>query len=190
MKLTPKYKKIKQIPYCCVPACISMILGRYKIKHGSQEDIGYELGLIVPRNKNKLFKRVRVGKMPLAGYGTQVGKKEYSVNNFFGNNNIGLKETYYAPKDIKNIKLFIKNNIEKQNDIMVCFNNKALFGLGDFGHVCLIQEIKDDTIILVNPENDKAEDHVKISKLIKAMLNHGKKRRGGLWIISKHNKNE
>lgn len=190
MKLTPKYKKIKQIPYCCVPACIFMVLDRHKIKHGSQEDIGYELGLIVPRNKKKLFKKVRVGKMPLAGFGTQVCKKEYSINNFFKNNDIDFKETYYAPKDIKDIKLFIKNNIEKQNDIMVCFNNKALFGSGDFGHVCLVQEIKDDTVALVNPENDKSEDDVEISKLFKAILKHGKIRRGGFWIISKHNKNE
>ena len=185
MRLNPKYKKIKQMPYCCVPACISMILDRHKIKHSSQEDIGYELGLVVPKNKKNLFKKTRTCKKPLAGYGTQVGKSKHSINNYFKNNKIPLKETYYGPKDIENVKLFIENNIKRGNDMVVCFNNKTLFGSGDFGHVCLVQEIKDNIVTFVNPENNKVENKVELYRLVEAMSKHGEKRRGGFWLILK-----
>ena len=79
----PFYKLIKQKPYCCVPACISMILDRRKIKRGSQEEIGYELGLVVPKEKTHLFTKTRTGKKPVAGYGTQINKEKYSINNYF-----------------------------------------------------------------------------------------------------------
>ena len=79
----PFYKLIKQKPYCCVPVCISMILDRRKIKHGSQEEIGYELGLVVLKEKTHLFTKVRIGKKPVAGYGTQINKEKYSINNYF-----------------------------------------------------------------------------------------------------------
>jgi len=185
MKINPKYKKIKQMPYCCVPACISMILDRHKIKHKSQEDIGYKLGLVIPEDKVRQFKKAKTGKMPLAGYGTQIGKNRYSINNYFKNCKILLKETYYGPKDLISIKQFIEDNLKIGNDIIVCFNNEALFGSGNFGHVCLVQEINNNIITLVNPENSRDKDNVNLDNLIKAMIIHGKIRRGVFWLISK-----
>ncbi|MFN6992487.1 MAG: hypothetical protein ACK4MM_07200 [Fervidobacterium sp.] len=186
MNLEPPYKPIIQKPYCCVPACISMILDRRKIKYGSQEEIGWDLGLIVPKQKAHLFHKTRTGKRPVAGYGTRVGKKKYSINNFFKKNKINLKETYYPIDKIKIVNKFISENLSKNNDIIVCFNNKKLYGTGDYGHVSLIQSINDEIVTLVDPEKDAPKRRkVKLSKLIEAIKYHGIKNRGGFWVISK-----
>ncbi|VVB59594.1 Uncharacterised protein [uncultured archaeon] len=183
MEQNPSYKQIKQKPYCCVPACISMVLDRRGIRHGSQEEIGYELGLIVPKEDAHLFTKVRTGRKPIAGYGTQVQKKKYSINNYFQKNKIRLKETYYPVEDITDVEKFIIDNLKKGNDLLVCFDNKALYGDGDFGHVSLIQGINNDIVMLVDPEDARSKD-VGLSKLTNAMKAHGRKRSGGFWIIS------
>ena len=186
MKQKPPYRAITQKPYCCVPACITMVLNRRKIKHRTQEEIGHELGLVVPKNKVHLFNKVRTGRKPAAGYGTQVGRKQYSISKYFKNNHIKLKEKYYSLNDIKDIKTFIKNHIRKNNDILVCFHNKTLFGFGDYGHVCPIESINTNAITLINPEQDELKRKwTELPNLILAIKMHGKMRRGGFWIISK-----
>jgi hypothetical protein len=180
------YKPITQKPYCCVPACISMILSRRKIKHGSQEEIGYELGLTVPKEKAHLFSKVRTGKKPIAGYGTQVNKKNYSINSFFKRNKINLKETYCPINKISNVNKFIIENLAKNNDLIVCFNNKKLYGHDNHSHVSLIQGINNKIVTLIDPEkNVPKKRKVKLSKLIEAMSYHGIKKRGGFWLVSK-----
>ena len=181
----PFYKPIKQKPYCCVPACISMVLDRRKTKHSSQEEIGYELGLIIPKEKIHLFTKIKTGKKPIAGYGTQVNKKKYSINNYFFKNKIKLKETHYPIEKNKNTNKFIVENLRSGNDLIVCFNNKKLYGGEDYGHVSLIQKINDNIITLIDPENNVPDKRkVKLQKLVDAMECHGKKKRGGFWIIS------
>jgi hypothetical protein len=163
-----------------------MILNRRKIKHGTQEEIGYELGLIVPKNKSHLFNKVRTGKKPSSGWGTQVGKKQYSINKFFRTNNINLKEKYFIIKKIKSIKQFIEQHLMNGDDIIACFNNKILFGRGNWGHTTLIQTINNEEITLIDPEQDVPNRRkVKLKNLIKAILHHGVKNRGGFWIILK-----
>ncbi len=163
-----------------------MILERRGIKYGSQEEIGYGLGLTVPKKKAHLFLKVRTGKKPIAGYGTQVSKRKYSINHFFERNKINLKETYYPIDKIKNIKKFIIKNLAKHNDLMVCFNNKKLYRSGDHGHVSLIQSINNKTVSLIDPEKDVPKKRkVKLSRLIESIKYHGVKKRGGFWLISK-----
>ena len=191
MNQKPPYKPIKQLPYCCVPACLSMILDRRKIKHKSQEEIGYELGLVVPEDKIHFFTKVRTSKKPNTGYGTPAGKKKYSINDYFSKNKIKLKETYYQPHQIKDVKQFIIQNLQKGNDLIVCFNYRALYRpkdkeSGGQGHTSLIQSIHDDIIILIDSaENVPNKRKVKLGKLISAMRYHGKKNEGGFWLISK-----
>jgi len=184
-----KYKHIEQQPYCCVPACISMILDRRKIKHRSQEEIGYELGLVVPEDKAHFFTKVRTCKKIIASYGTHTRKKEYSVNNYFSKNQIKLKEIYYHPDNIKDIKKFIIQNLQKGNDLIVCFNYRALYRPKDkkpdgLGHISLIQNINEDIITLIDSEKDAPNKRkIKLEKLICAMKYHGKKNKGGFWLI-------
>lgn len=164
-----------------------MILDRRKIIHGTQDEIGYELGLTVPKESAHLFTKVRTGKKPIAGYGTQIGKKQYSINNHFTKNNINLNETYFLIEQIPNIKKFIISNLEKKNDMIVCFNYKKLYGKGDWGHVSLIQQIDEGIITLIDPEKDVPKKRkVELKKLIDSMSYHGKEKRGGFWLITEN----
>ena len=186
MNQKPPYKPITQIPYHCVPTCTTMVLDRRKIKHGTLNDIGYELGLIVPKEIAHEFKKARTGKKPLAGYGTQIAKKQFSINHYFRKYKINLKETYFPPEKVKDYSEFISENISQSNDLIVCFNNKLLFGSGDWGHVCVIQGISKDTITLIDPSAGVPKKRkVELSGLIRAIEKHGEKRRGGFWVISK-----
>ncbi len=186
MKMRLVYKLIKQKLYCCVPACISMVLDRRKIEHSLQEEIGYELGLIVPKKDAHFFTKIRSGKKPIAGYGTRVNKNKYSINNYFSKHSIDLVETYYPIDKIENVQNFIIRNLGEDKDIIACFNFRRLYGKGgNFGHVSLIQNISHNTVTLIDPETDAPEKRkIKLQKLIGAMKYH-KKKRGGLWIISK-----
>lgn len=185
MNQNPPYNPINQKLYCCVPACISMILERRNISYWTQDEIWYELGLVVPGEKVHLYTKVRTGKKPISGYWTQVWKKQYSVNNFFKKNNIWLKETYFFIDDIPDIKDFIISNIQKNNDIIVCFNNEKLHWTWNRWHVSLIQWLENDNIFLVDPGNDFPKiKKVSVNNLIKSIEYHWKEKRWGFWIIN------
>ncbi len=185
MNQKPPYKPITQLPYHCVPACLKMVLDRRKIKHGTQDEIGHELGLIVPNEIAHKFKKVKTGSKPIAGYGTQVAKKRFSINHFFRKYKIDLKESYFPLEKVKNHSKFISDNISKANDVIVCFNSKRLFGSGDWGHACVIQSINRNIVTLIDPGRSVPKKRrAELPNLIDAIKRHGKKRRGGFWVIS------
>jgi hypothetical protein len=163
-----------------------MILDKRKIKHGSQEEIGYELGLVVPKEKSHLFKKVRTGKKPASGWGTQVNKQQFSINHFFRKNKIKLSETYFPLIKIINCKKFIENNLDNANDIIACFNYKKLYNKGgSVGHVSLIIKIQGERITLLDPAKLHPKlRKVSLKKLISSMKFHGQKRNAGFWVIS------
>ena len=151
----------------------------------SQEEIGFDLGLTVPKKDKKLFQKVKTGKKPSAGWGTQVGKENYSINNFFKKNKINLKEEYIFLTKPKEIKKFLENNL-KNKDVITCFNYKRLYDKGgNSGHVSMVENIKGNYITLIDlvykvPKYRK----VSLEKISKAIESHGKIRRGGFWMIS------
>lgn len=182
---TPPYKPIIQMPHCCVPACISMILDRRQISHSPQEDIGNELGLVIASKNAHLFTNAKIDDSYAGKFGTQIDDKKYSVNKYFQNNNITLTETYYPAEKVENTKQFIEQNLSDGNDIIVCILNEVLYGKGS-GHVSLVQEIDGNNITLIDPGIDKPKiREVKLDRLIEAMK--ANKRRGGFWLISSNN---
>lgn len=88
ISITPKYNPKTEKPYCCVPAVLQMIQERRGLDFASQDEIGYQLGLIVPTKKAYSFSKVRTGRMPKTGWGTQTNKKQCSINNYFFRNNL------------------------------------------------------------------------------------------------------
>lgn len=139
-------------PYCCVPAVLQMILKRRRLKNLSQEEIGWELGLTVPKEKTHLFKKVRTNKRPPKyGWGTKTYKKEFSINNFFVKKKLPLVCITYSLKNIKNISQFITSHLQGNHDIVVCYNSQVLFNDGDREHVSLIQSIDGYSITLIDP---------------------------------------
>ena len=178
-----KYIPLTQQPYCCVPTCIQMILLRRNIPLLSQEEIGYHLGLIVPKKDKKLFQKVRTGKKPRAGWGTQINKKRYSINNFFKKNKINLKEKYLFIGEPEKIRKFLKENL-KNKDIIACFEYGKLYNTkSNSGHMSIVESIKGDYITLIEPgRNLPKHRKVSLEKLSKAIKSHQKKE-GGFWMI-------
>ncbi|MCK5044877.1 hypothetical protein KAR26_04095 [Candidatus Parcubacteria bacterium] len=180
-----KYIPLVQQSHCCVPACIQMILLRRNIPLISQEDIGYNLGLIVSEKYKSLFQKVRTGKKPISGWGTQVGRSIYSINNFFKKHKIDLKENYFFLCEPEEIRKFLKENLDK--DIIVCYNYPKLYDkkVEVWGAVAIIENIKGDCITLIDPGYTLPKYRkVSLKKLSEAIKIHGEARRAGFWIIS------
>ncbi|MBA7694262.1 hypothetical protein ES703_102869 [subsurface metagenome] len=55
VEVTPPYKRKVELPFCCVPAVLQMVFERRGINVPEQEDIGYELSLIVPEEITPQF---------------------------------------------------------------------------------------------------------------------------------------
>lgn len=77
-----RYDSITERPFCCVPAVLQMIQAKRGIRSKSQEEIGWDLGLIVPPEVKSAFTKVRTGPEPRAGYGTQTSNSEEDASGY------------------------------------------------------------------------------------------------------------
>lgn len=183
-----RYVPLVQQPYCCVPACIQMVLLRRRLQLLAQEEIGKELGLVVPKEYKKIFPTIKTKDKPSAGYGTQIHKTKYSLNSFFLKHRYHLKEEYYPLSRISNINNWLRNTLTKDNDIVVCFNYSKLYVEEGEGHVSLINSISGNNLILIDPRYKSPKIRcVSLPKLIAAIKAHGEINRAGFWVISSQN---
>lgn len=187
-----RYIPLTQQRWCCVPACISMIMYRHGISLIPQEELGYYLGLVVPKEDAHLFYNPRTGRRPASGYGTQIQKSDYHPNKVFSKLNIPLKMIFHPIDDFKDeIELadFISKKIVDNADLVTSFSN-AEFSDGQIqgGHVCVIYRISPDnrTIRVIDPERCESKwQTYSILKLYKAMQRHGADKMGGIWVFVK-----
>lgn len=184
-----RYKQILQMPYCCVPASLSIILQRRELlPEFDQEDIGIELGLTVPEEYLRYFRNVQKGDPSSAGYGTKIAYEEYSLQSFFDNSGVDLTFSYLENISGKPVIDWIRDNLESENDIMVCYDYGILFKNKDWekcGHVSVIDRIDGENVYLVGTIN-KEEKILKVtlSDLENAIKEHGASNMGGYWLIS------
>lgn len=187
--LTPKdsrYVPLVQQRWCCVPACISMVMYKHGMKLLPQEYLAYHLGLIVPKEDRALFSTARTGKKPKAGYGTQIEKKEYSPNVVFPKLKIPLKMTYHSARDLDMPRLSeLLVTAEKGNkDLLVCFDTGALGKTKNHGgHVCVFDRIdaKKGMVRLIDPASSQPKWRtVSLEDLYRGMRYHWNKS-GGVW---------
>lgn len=188
ISLNPKYNEIDQKLYCCVPASLLMILDRKNMSYNfTQDDIAYELGLTVPTKAKDLFDKARVTDIkPISGYGTQIQKEEFSLSNFLKEHKLEVECEIIYLNTISNFKEFIMENLNCDNDIIVCFNYNKLYHFGnDGGHVSLIESIDEDKVTLVDPDFKYLPKRkiVIISSLMDAVKHH-ETEMGGIWLIS------
>jgi hypothetical protein len=92
-----RYDPITEKPYCCVPAVLQMIQARRSLRSTSQEEIGWELGLIVPPEIKSKFTKVRTGSKPRTGYRTQTSKPEFSIEKYFDHKHLPLSIARILP---------------------------------------------------------------------------------------------
>jgi len=187
-----RYVPITQQRWCCVPACVSMIMYRHKIPLVYQEELGYHLGLIMPKDELKNYWNARTGLRPPAGYGTQIFKKEYYPDVAFKKLKIPLKMIFHPVDGYKSAEEFKKylESVEKEDkDVAVCFDYGKMYNhIYVGGHVSLIDRVdfEKDEVRLIDPLYEVPKWRiVKISKLIKAMQFHTSANMGGFWEFAR-----
>lgn len=186
------YKPEAQRPACCVPACLRMVFKRHNIiaPNLSQEDIGNQLGLIVPLALRKHFKHVTVCKTtPPSGYGTRINQPEYSLEKAFQKWALPLSITFRLA-DTLHDKRQLQEIIESLNkdpavDIVLCVQSGALEGNPDpvNGHVVLLSGADKKGVYYIDPATPQKIDHTSYKNLFDAIRLRGRKNQGGLWII-------
>lgn len=149
MKLN--YQHLVQKPYLCGPACIQMILLRRGIWI-EQEEIAKEVGVKIPKKDRDVFYiPLPIGKTQKE-YGISLtdfnGKK---IRDFLKARNIQLQIRAYLLNEITDVPQFIKNNLNKGNDIIANFWMKHFNNSLDWGHFSLISEISGKIVTLCDP---------------------------------------
>lgn len=178
-----KYKKVIQKRYCCVGACMEMILNRNNIDNNGQVDIACKLGLTVPEEYKDEYPNAIIGEKPEAGFGTQIQKEEFSINNFFKKNNIELKEEYHFITNIDVVKKFLLEN--KDNDILICCHCATLYDAphADWGHMVLFESIENDNITILDPSAKRDYETISLQRLLSAIAIHGINNGAGFYLI-------
>jgi hypothetical protein len=163
-----------------------MILEADHITHLDQKTIGYTLGLAVPDEYQTEFPQAR-RKRPSSGWGTEIQKDEYSLNNFFRTYDLPYKETYIFPSSQEELAKYIQN-LSDIDHVIICLNHKSAFASNaDWGHVVLLSCRDQHYVYLIDPDRylQKPERRIDIATLYKAIETHGRNNRAGLWIIKK-----
>jgi hypothetical protein len=185
-----RYIPMTQQRWCCVPACFWMIMYRHGIPLVPQEELGYHLGLILPKDALANYWNARTGMKPPSGYGTRIFMPRYNPNKVFVKLDIPLKMIYHPInkfKDLHEFKMYLASIEPGGKDVIACFNYGVLHdGNYEGGHVMVIDRVSlaDDEIRTIDPlyEMPKWQIH-KISKLKEAMEAHGPNTMAGFWEI-------
>ncbi len=152
----------------------------------TQEDIGYELGLIVPDSEKHHFTRVRTGPEPKAGYGTQTSLEEFSLARFLARQPKPLHQRMFRPQRAAELASFIDAALRIDCDIILCFDSQKLFGEGDREHVALIEncDILSEELLLVDPAIGAPKlRRVSIARVCDVLAAHEVSASAGLWVV-------
>lgn len=164
-----------------------MVMYRNGIALIEQEDLGYELGLIVPEKAKKYFNRVRTGTEPPAGWGTQIRIPEYSLDNAFSKLGVPLESRIHTVEYIKSVdmlKKFFEDTLKDDADALVCFKSDS----GNGGHVCVFDYMEGNNVWLVDPNIERPRHRkIDIAELYQRMVDHGASKSAGCWEINPKN---
>lgn len=191
-KMTHRYVPFVQQPYCCVAACFQIVMYKHGIPLIPQEELAYEMGLVVPEKDMQLFNKVRTGEKPSSGWGTQIQKEEYSPNKLFQRLNVPLQFSRLSNKDLKDADGLRKllEEIEKEDkDALLCFDYGRLWDVpSNGGHVCVFDRIEGDEVHIIDPERNVPKYRTAtLSRLFDAMDFHGEHNATGVWLLDKAN---
>lgn len=187
LEVDPPYSPVTEMPYCCVPAVLQMIQKRRGLEYQSQEETGYQFGLIVPAEIKHRFTEVRVGPEPRAGYGTQTSREKFSIPNYFRKNDLPLKLTKWHTTNTHELRACLVESLSDGDDVIVCYNSQLLLGYGDIEHVSLVQsfDTSSEHILLVDPAAGAPKHRkVDLEKLFEVFTTHDVSGKAGLWVIS------
>lgn len=199
MEIVPKdsrYIPFSQQPYCCVPTSIQMVMYRHNIPLIPAEELGYYLGLTVPKEANKFFWNAKTGKRPkssfrpIAGYGTQIYEKNYEPNKVFKKLGIPLLMELKPIENFINFlefKKYLSVLSQKDFDVLMCFHHGTLANdpEKDNGHVVVLDKIytKNSTIRFIDPTRGAKWKIVTMEKMYNAMKAHANGKVAGFWEL-------
>ena len=182
-----RYDPVTEKPYCCVPAIFQMIQARRDLPYMTQDEIGWELGLIVPIEMKSKFTKVRTGPKPRAGYGTRTSKPEFSIEKYFTRNTLPLSIIKVSTSSLEELIFTIEASFNQENDIVLCFNSQHLFGDGEIEHVSLVEAFNEASgaVTVVDPAIGAPKRRATtIFRIYDTIQEHEVSSHGGLWIIS------
>ncbi len=156
VRATPYERRI-ELPYCCVPAVLQMVLERRRLPVPEQESIGNELGLIVPEDAARHFGWVRTGQKPQSGWGTQTRLEEFSIQRYFNRHHLPLQIVRYLPGEISNLQEALVSHLEQNNDVVLVVDQRKLVEQGDEEHVVLVQGLDGESVLLVDPAKTRPD---------------------------------
>lgn len=181
-----KYNKITQKDYCCVGACLEMILRRHGVTRYDQEEIAYELGLIVPPHLASNFHHARTGEKPAAGYGTQIQEPQYSIDHFFKKFNLDFVQEHYFIDDTEEARRFLIANNEQ--DILIIAHCGTLYNkpASDWGHAVLLDHLANDQVVIQENSPKRNLETITLPKLMSAIKIHGRAKGAGFYLIKRN----
>lgn len=187
-----RYMPIRQMPFCCGPACLQMVMLRKGIKLLPQELLGYHMGLTVPPESAKHFYNVRVSETPptKSGFGTQIQTEEFSLPKALKNLNIPLSFEFLGADDFTSLTQFktrVEELLAQDEDILICLHIGTLSNdpAKDYGHIMVLDYLENDTLHFM--ESDLiASGHWRsfpLEQVYAAVKHHTTASMGGIWWL-------
>ncbi len=186
--LDSRYVPTPQKKYHCVPAAIQMIMRKNGLVAPSQDEIGFNLGVIIPPDAAEQFDPVRVGVEPDGCYGTHLEKPEFDFNAVANRLGWGLAMKHVPANEFESpadLAEYLSDAEEADDDVAICFDFLAMYENGKGGHVNLFDRVTPDGIRVIEPiqvaghENNLWRIH-DTGALLKAMEVHVDYL-GGVW---------
>lgn len=164
------YKHLVEKPSLCGPACIQMILLRRGVWI-DQEEIAKEVGARIMPKEYKFFSlKFRLSKDPNDAGINLVEFDKKRVKYFFKKHKLTINSEVFHISKISNVKKFIKENLDKGNDVMVNFHMSYFDKSKKWGHFNLIEKIKGDVITFCDPSPESKSYWITtISNLVASM---------------------
>ncbi len=183
------YTPLTQQKWLCTATCIQMVMARHNIPLVPAEEIAGRMGLLVPAGDLKYFWKASTGEKPNSGWGTRVGKPQYTPNAVFKKFGIPLKMSWTLINKLKTYDQFLEylKNIGDR-DVLICFDWGSLYGRDHHGgHICVLDKVdlKKGEVRMIDPEPEASKwQTVKMASLYEAMKYHGHKNSGGFWELT------
>jgi hypothetical protein len=150
-----------------------MVLRRHNLLRWDQEQIGEELGLVIPEQHAAAFARDHAGPRPDSGWGTQVQKPEHSIERFISHHRLPLRFSY--DPSIRPEELIA--GIARNDDQLLCVESFLHPGNG---HVVVLVGIDGEDVEFIDPNKGEIE-RMPFSRLRARSAQN----MGGTWRISR-----
>lgn len=163
-----------------------MILYKNGLPLLPQEQIGAELGLVVPPEAKEAFYNAEVRDKPAvkSGYGTRIQDPAFSLDKLIEKQQWPFVFSVELASNFTDEAAFIgrlKELVRADIDAMICLQNDHATG-----HICVLDIVDDATVRVMDPSQQypkwRSMSHKDIFSRVKA---HGDDNFGGIWIMEK-----